>query len=98
MKKTALVAAVATLTVASAAMAIVDSSTFTSTSFGYDLYDIAVKKFIGGPIGFIGGVMSIVLGAVAAIRAQVMLAIPAVIGGAALLNAEKIINSLGALV
>ena len=64
-------------------------------SFAYDVYDIGVNKILKGPIGFIGGVSAIVLGAIAAIRAQIMLAIPAILGGAVILKADTITTSLG---
>ena len=64
-------------------------------SFAYDVYDIGVNKILQGPIGFVGGVMAIVIGAIAAIRAQIMLAIPAILGGAVILKADAITTSLG---
>lgn len=64
-------------------------------SFAYDVYDIGVNKILKGPIGFIGGVSAIVIGAIAAIRAQIMLAIPAILGGAVILKADTITTSLG---
>jgi methylglyoxal synthase len=70
----------------------------TNGSFAYDLYDIGVNKIVKGPIGFVGGVMAMVFGAVSAIQARIMLAIPAILGGAALLKAESIVTSLGALI
>lgn len=67
-------------------------------SFAYDVYDIGVNKILQGPIGFVGGVMAIVVGAIAAIRAQIMLAIPAILGGAVILKADAITTSLGMIV
>ena len=67
-------------------------------SFAYDVYDIGVNKILQGPIGFVGGVMAIVIGAIAAIRAQIMLAIPAILGGAVILKADAITTSLGMIV
>lgn len=66
-------------------------------SFAYDVYDIAVGKMLGGPIGFVGGVMAMAIGAVMAIQQRIMAAVPAVIGGAMLLKADSIIESLGAV-
>ncbi len=65
-------------------------------SFAYDVYDIAVTKILQGPIGFVAGVIAIVTGAVFAIKSEIMTAIPAVIGGAVLLKADAVVNSLGA--
>ena len=67
-------------------------------SFAYDVYDIGVNKILQGPIGFVGGVIAIVIGAIAAIRAQIMLAIPAILGGAVILKADTITTSLGMII
>jgi len=67
-------------------------------SFAYDIYDIAVDKFLKGPIGFVGGVVAMTVGAIAAIQARILLAIPAVLGGALLLKADSIVTSLGMIV
>ena len=67
-------------------------------SFAYDVYDIGVNKILQGPIGFVGGVIAIVIGAIAAIRAQIMLAIPAILGGAVILKADTITASLGMII
>jgi hypothetical protein len=69
-----------------------------SGDFAYDLYDIGVNKIVKGPIGFVGGVVAMVAGAIAAIQARIMLALPAILGGAALLKADSIVSSLGALI
>lgn len=69
-----------------------------STNFAIDVYNIAVDKILKGPVGFVGGVIAIVFGAMMAIRAQVLPAISAIIGGGVLLGADKIVSSMGALV
>ena len=94
MKKTALIAGAVALTTASAAFAI----TAPTSGFAYDVYDIAVNSVLKGAIGFVCGLMAIAFGALMAIRAQIMPAIPAILGGAALLKADTIVTSLGALV
>lgn len=66
-----------------------------SGSFAYDVYDIAVNKILQGPIGFVCGVAAIAYGAVNAIGGRVFGAVPAVLGGAALLKADAIVNTLG---
>jgi len=66
-------------------------------AFAYDVYDVAINSILKGPIGFVAGVVAIVFGAVAAIRAEVMYAIPAILGGAILLKADSIVTSLGAI-
>ena len=67
-------------------------------SFAFDIYDIAINKILDGPIGFVAGVGAIALGAVAAIQQKVFEAIPAILGGAALLNADSIVESLGLMI
>lgn len=67
-------------------------------SFAYDIYDIGVNSILKGPIGFVAGVGAIAFGAVMAIRSQIMMAVPAILGGAALLKADTITESLGALI
>lgn len=90
----ALLAAAFAISFNQVASAIVTAPT---SGFAYDVYDIAVNKILKGPIGFVGGVGAIALGAIMAIRAQIMAAIPTVLGGAVLLKADKITESLGAL-
>lgn len=68
-----------------------------SGSFAYDVYDIAVNKILKGPIGFVGGAAAIVLGAVNAIGGRIFTAVPCILGGAALLKADTITESLGLL-
>lgn len=65
-----------------------------SGTFAYDVYDIAVNDILKGPIGFVCGVAAIALGAVNAIKGQVFGAVPAILGGAALLKADSIVGSL----
>lgn len=65
--------------------------------FAQDVYDIFVTKMLKGPIGFVAGCVAIIFGAVMAIRAQIMTAIPAVIGGAVMLKADAVVESLGAI-
>lgn len=67
----------------------------TSGSFAYTVYDVAINHMLNGPIGFVGGVAAMALGAVMAIQQRVMLAIPCILGGATLLNAESLVTTLG---
>jgi hypothetical protein len=67
-------------------------------SFAYDVYDIGVNSILKGPIGFIGGVGAIVFGAIEAIRGRILEAVPAILGGAALLKADSIVQTLGCIV
>jgi len=66
--------------------------------FGYDIYDIAVNDILKGPIGFVGGLSTIVVGAVFAVKQQFMGAIPCILGGAAIIKADTIVTSLGMIV
>lgn len=65
-------------------------------SFAYDLYDIAVLKILQGPIGFVGGCGAIVYGAILAMQSPLG-AITPILGGAALLKADAIVNTLGVI-
>ncbi len=67
-------------------------------SFAYDVYDIGIVQMLQGPIGFVAGVVAVVVGAIAAIIGRVMFAIPAILGGAVLLKADTIVNSMGAVI
>lgn len=67
-------------------------------SFAYDVYDIGVNKILKGPIGFVAGVVAIVMGAAAAIMGEIMYAIPAILGGGILLKADAVVTSLGAMI
>lgn len=65
--------------------------------FGFDVYDIAVNKILGGPIGFIGAVALIVFGATQLIKSW-MVCIVCVIAGSILIRAEDMVQTLGAVV
>jgi hypothetical protein len=67
-------------------------------TFAYDVYDVAVTKMLQGPIGFVGGVAAMIIGAVLAIQGKIMGAIPAICGGAVLLKADALVTSLGAII
>ena len=66
-------------------------------SFAYTVYDVAINQMLNGAIGFVAGVSAMVLGAVMAIQQKIMLAIPCILGGAVLLNAETLVTTLGAV-
>lgn len=65
--------------------------------FGYDIYDLAVKKILDGPIGFVGGTAAVVMGGVMAVKNQFLPAVGAVLGGAAVIKSSSITESLGML-
>lgn len=67
-------------------------------SFAYDIYNIAINQILNGPIGFVGGAVAIVLGAAAAIAGNWMASIPAILGGAAMLNADGIVRTMGMII
>jgi len=64
-------------------------------TFAYTVYDVAINQMLNGAVGFVAGVGAMALGAVMAIQQKVMLAIPAILGGAVLLNAESLVTTLG---
>ena len=67
----------------------------TAGSFAYTVYDVAINRMLNGAVGFVAGVGAMALGAVMAIQQRIMLAIPAILGGAVLLNAESLVTTLG---
>lgn len=74
------------------------AAAFTAPSagtFAYTVYDVAINQMLNGPIGFVAGVGAMALGAVMAIQQKIMLAIPCILGGAVLLNAESLVTTLG---
>lgn len=66
-----------------------------SGTFAYDVYDIGVNKILNGPIGFVAGVGAMAIGAVSAVQQKIFAAVPAILGGAVLLNADNLVTSLG---
>jgi len=67
-------------------------------SFAYDLYDIGVNQILLGPIGFIAGVACMVFAAILAIRQMILPAAGVVLGGAFLLKADSVVQTIGALI
>ena len=67
-------------------------------SFAYDLYDIGVNQILLGPIGFVGGVACMVFAAIMAIRQMLLPAAGVVLGGAFLLKADAVVQSVGAVI
>ena len=67
-------------------------------SFAYDLYDIGVNQILLGPIGFIAGVASMVFAAILAIRQMILPAAGVVLGGAFLLKADSVVQTIGAVI
>ena len=64
-------------------------------SFAYDVYDLTVNKILSGPIGFVAGLAGVALGAILAMQQRIMGAFPAILGGAVLIKAGSITESLG---
>jgi hypothetical protein len=64
-------------------------------TFAYTVYDVAVNQMLNGAVGFVAGVGAMAMGAVMAIQQKVMLALPCILGGAVLLNAESLVTTLG---
>ena len=67
-------------------------------SIAYDLYDIGVNQILLGPIGFIAGVACMVFAAILAIRQMILPAAGVVLGGAFLLKADSVVQTIGALI
>lgn len=63
----------------------------------YDIYDVGVNKILKGPIGFVAGVATIGFGATQVMKAW-PLALLSVLGGSAIIKADTIVASLGALI
>lgn len=66
-------------------------------SFAYDIYDVVVIQVLGGPIGFVGGLATIVYGASQLMRSW-MMAIMSIVSGTMIIKADTITTSLGMLV
>ena len=66
------------------------------TDFGYKIYDLVVIKGIQGPIGFVGGIIAIVVGAVTLLQQKLLWAISGIVSGGVLLGANDIVKSFGA--
>ena len=69
----------------------------TAGSLGYDIYNVVVNQMLGGPIGFVGGVVLIVWGASQVMR-QWLTTVLCIIAGTAIIKGQTIVTSLGALV
>lgn len=67
-------------------------------SFAYDLYDIGVNQILLGPIGFVAGVACMVFSAILAIRQMILPAAGVVLGGAFLLKADAVVQTIGAMI
>jgi len=65
-----------------------------TTDFAYDVYDIIVVKILQGPVGFVGGLAAIVVGA-AQLTKSWMLAILGILSGTIIIKADSIVSSLG---
>jgi hypothetical protein len=53
---------------------------------------------LGGPIGFTAGVAAMALGAVTAMQQKLLASVAPILGGVFLMNADGIVESLGALI
>jgi len=67
-------------------------------SFAYDLYDIGVNQLLLGPAGFVAGVTFMAIAAVLAIRQMIVPAAGVVLGGAFLLKANTVVESIGSII
>ena len=69
-----------------------------SGSTAYDIYDLAVTKFLKGPIGFVVATGMVAYGGMKAVQNDIFGAISSGVGGGILLGAPSIVGSLGALI
>jgi len=65
-------------------------------SFAYDVYDVVVVQVLQGPIGFVGGLATIVFGASQLMKSW-MVAVLAIVAGTVIIKADTITASLGAV-
>jgi len=68
-----------------------------NTDLAYDIYDVAVNKILNGPVGFVTAVAAIGWGATQVMKAW-PIALMSILGGSAIINADTIVTSLGALI
>lgn len=92
---TALVVLTSACLLADNAMAMTAPGTGT---FAYDLFDIGINQILKGPIGFVAGVACMVLAAVLAVRQMLLPAVCSVLGGAFLLKADSVVETIGAII
>jgi len=67
-----------------------------SKALAYDLYDVGVNKLLKGPVGFIGGMLGIVIAASQLSKNWIPASL-GILGSTALLKADSITTSLGVL-
>lgn len=81
--------------------AVTAMATFTNLApggFGSEIYDIAVNRILMGPIGFVCGLLIIGCAGCCAVCGKPLAGIPCVLAGAAILNADSLVTSLGTLI
>jgi len=71
--------------------------TGSSSGFAGEVYDIVVDKLLNGPVGFTAGVGCLVYGTASLVLGRVVPAVLSIIGGAMLIKAPAIANTLGML-
>lgn len=69
----------------------------TTGSFAYDLYDVAVNDILNGAPGFVGGLAGVAYSATK-LGTNWMLAVLGILGSTAVLQADAITTSLGAVI
>jgi len=89
--------AVLLATIAVAAWPVMAFTAPAATSLGYSVYTVVVTQLLGGPIGFVGGVILIVWGATQVMK-QWLITVLCIIAGTVIIKAQTIVTSLGALV
>lgn len=72
-------------------------SQFSNGNFAYDVYNVVVNQILKGPIGFVGGIFMVAIGALTFPKSWPAGLATAVSGGA-MLKADTIVQSMGTLV
>ncbi len=68
-----------------------------TSDFGYDIYVLVVDQIMGGPVGFVGAAICLIVGIMLLIKQQVIPAGCAIIGAGILAKGDSIVSSLGVL-
>jgi len=71
--------------------------TGSTSGFAGEVYDIVVNKLLNGPVGFVAGVGCLVYGTASLVLGRVVPAVLSILGGAMLIKAPSIAQTLGML-
>lgn len=79
---------------------VIDANAMTAPAageFAYTVYDVTVNKVLKGPIGFATGIFLICMGVAQGVQSKLIPAAATAVCGGALVNADSIVTSLGAV-